>query len=350
MSSTLSISVCIPAYNRSAVLGELLDSIFFQDYEFFDVVICEDMSPEREEIRAIVFRYQAKYPGRIEYVENPNNLGYDQNLRQLLSTARGDYTLFMGNDDLMSPGAIAHVADVLARHSDAAVYLRSYAAFEGEPENVVQVFRYFEHETYFPPGARSIATVYRRSVVIPGMTFHRETALKYTTDKFDGTLLYQLYLVAEILIEKGAVFSPECIVLYRNGGIPDFGNSEAERGVFQPNIRTPESSLRFIEGMLTIIRYIEEEHGVAVARPVIRDMANYSYPLLSIQADKPLKIFLSYGWELSKLGFFRYPIYWFYFIGLLLLGVSRTDSLIVWMKRRLGRTPVLGKVYQGEGP
>lgn len=341
------ISVCIPAYNRAALLPDLLDSIFAQEYRNFDLVIAEDGSPERDSIRAVANAYAASYPGLLTYIENPINLGYDGNLRHLLQLAHGEYVLFMGNDDLMCPGALAKVAAAIERHPAIGIVLRSYAAFEGAPDNVVQTFRYFDRELFFPAGVATIATVYRRSVVIPGMVVHRKSALKYATARFDGTLLYQLYLVAEILAEKNAVFLPDVIVLYRNGGIPDFGSSAAEQGKFTPKVQLPASSLHFVMGMLKIAQYVGQQRGLPIYYPILHDIANYSYPLLSIQARQPLLVFLGYGWSLARMGLGRYPLFWAYWLAILLLGAGRVDGLIRWVKRRLGRTPVLGKVYQG---
>ncbi len=343
------ISVCIPAYNRASLLLPLLDSIFSQEYDDFEVVIAEDGSPERLAIRDVVAGYITRYPDRLTYIENPKNLGYDGNIRNLFEIAHGEYVFFMGNDDLMCPGALAKVAEAVTRHSDVGVVLRSYAAFDGVPDNIVQTFRYFDQELFFPAGAVTVSTIYRRSVVIPGMVIHREDALKFATDRFDGTLLYQLYLVAEILVEKNAVYLPDVTVLYRNGGTPDFGNSAAEQGKFEPRVQTPASSLLFIQGMLDIARYVEQHRSVEIYKPILRDIANYSYPLLSIQGRQPLKVFIGYGWALAKMGFGRSPLFWGYFIAILVLGAKRVDSLIAWIKRRLGRTPILGKVYQGQG-
>jgi glycosyltransferase involved in cell wall biosynthesis len=341
------ISVCIPAYNRAVLLPALLRSIFAQQFQDFEVVIAEDESPERMAIRNVSRDYAAKYPRRLTYVENPSNLGYDGNLRRLFELARGEYVLFMGNDDIMCTGALTKVADALNRHQDIGVLLRSYAAFDGTPDNVLQTCLYFDRELFFPAGAASIATIYRRSVVIPGMVIHRGSALRHATDRFDGTLLYQLYLVAEILAEKNAVFLPDVIVLYRNGGTPDFGNSAAEQGKFEPKSQTPASSLHFIKGMLDIARYVEQDRGLRIYRPILRDIANYSYPLLAIQARQRLPVLLRYGWGLARMGFGRYPLFWCYWLAILFLGVRRMDALIGWIKRRLGRTPILGKVYQG---
>jgi abequosyltransferase len=341
------ISVCIPAYNRSAVLPALLESILTQDFDEFEVVINEDGSPERQLIREVVARYAAQYPDRIRCFENESNLGYDANLRSLIERARGEYCLFMGNDDLMCPGALKIISDTISRHPKVGVFLRSFAAFDGTPDNIVQTFKYFEREIFFPAGAGTISTFYKRSVVIPGVTLHREAALQFATNRFDGTLLYQIYLVANILVEWNGVFSPEIVTWYRNGGIPDFGNSAAEKGKFVPRTRTIESSISFMRGMLDIAQYVEVERHVKIYRPILRDLSNYSYPILSVQADKPVGEFFRYYVSLIRLGFGRQLLFHGYFFATLLLGTQRMESMIAWIKSKFGHTPVIGSVYMG---
>lgn len=342
------ITVCVPAYNRPEVLPALLESILCQDYNRFEIVISEDASPARAEIHAIVTRYAERYSGIIRYHENEKNLGYDGNLRQLVSLARGEYCLFMGNDDLLAPGALAAVAGAAERHPDVGVVLRSYATFEDTPDNLVQVFRYFDRELFFPAGPETIVTMFRRSVVISGLVVHRETAQRYATDRFDGSLLYQLYLVGNILADMNGVSLPDILALYRLGGVPDFGNSASEKGRFVPKQQTPESSLVFMRGMLDIARDIESKRGLLVFKGIFRDIGNYSYPILSIQARQPLGVFLKYCYGLARLGFWKNSMFYVYALALLVLGARGSDWIIGFIKRKLGRTPVLGRVYQGK--
>lgn len=344
----IKISVCIPAYNRPEVLADLLDSILSQSYSNFEIVICEDKSPKRVEISEVVARYAIKYPNVIHYFENQVNLGYDGNIRNLIARSSGDYCLFMGNDDLMCDDALGVVAKAVTRHKDVGVVLRTYASFDGSPENINQIFRYFQSETFFPAGLDTISTFYRRSVVISGMVVKREKALKYSTQKFDGTLLYQLYLVANILTESNGVFVPEILALYRNGGIPDFGNSEKEKKLFTPKVQTPESSLHFMHGMLEIARSTEIMRNIKIYKPIFRDIGNYSYPILSIQAKQSKLVFLKYSFELACMGFWKNKFFYLYFFSLLFLGSNRVDSVIQCLKRRIGYTPVIGSVYRGE--
>jgi abequosyltransferase len=336
------ITVCIPCYNRAAVLPALLESVLGQSFADYDVLIREDGSPERAAIAAVVHDYRQRHPGRITYIENDTNLGYDGNIRALVDAARGEYCLFMGNDDLMCEGALATVADILARHPGTGVVVRSYAAFDGTPDTLDQTFRYFPEERVFAPGANAVAVAFRRSVVIPGMVVRREDAQAVATDRFDGVLLYQLWLVGRIAAHRAVVFTPEILALYRNGGIPDFGNAEAERGKFVPAQHTPESSLHFMRGMVEIARAIEAAEGLPVTRPILADIAAYSYPILAIQAHRPLRVFLSYSTGLARLGLARSPLFFVYLAALLVLGSRRSSGLIRWVKTRLGHTPAMG--------
>ena len=136
-------SVCIPAYNRAHFLRELLDSIFAQDFEDFEVVICEDCSPQRQQIAAIAHEYRSRYPERLRYFENEANLGYDGNIRNLVEKASGQFCFFMGNDDLMCPGALRNVAGLIQRFPKVGVVLKSYGIFYETPQKVTQEIRWF---------------------------------------------------------------------------------------------------------------------------------------------------------------------------------------------------------------
>lgn len=342
------ISVCIPAYNRSSVLPELLDSILNQDFKEYEVLICEDDSRERPEIQEIIKRYSKLYPGYIRYIENDKNLGYDRNMRKLVANAHGDYCMFMGNDDLMCCGALKKVASTIDKYESVGVIVRSYASFDETPDKINQVFRYFPEERVFPAGSDSISTVFRRSVVIPGMVIHREAAQRLETSKFDGTLLYQVYLIANILVEMKAVFLPDILVYYRNGGIPEFGNAEVEKGKFVPANRTPASSLQFMKGMLHVAASVERERGVTVYRRIVADISNYSYPILAIQSRQPVLVFFRYWFGLAKMGFGRYPLFHCYFLALLIFGERRMNSLIASIKSYFGHTPAIGSIFKGE--
>jgi abequosyltransferase len=340
-------SICIPAYNRVGVLPELLDSILAQDFTDYEIVICEDRSPERDQIRAVVETYQQD-TGQIRYLENADNFGFDGNIRELVLRASGEFVVFMGNDDLMCEGALRRIAQAVETHPNVGVVLRSYAAFSGTSDNIVRTARYFEDERFFHAGVDTAVTFFRRCVVIPGVAMHRASAEALATEQFDGTTLYQIYLVANILLQRNGVAIPEILTLYRDGGVPEFGNSAAERGRFVPNKHTVDASLNFMSGMLDIAAHVERSRGVPFRNAAVRDIANYSYPIIAMHVDKGPRQFLRYVIKLARMGFWRSPLFFVYCALLILLGQKRVDRLIEFVKVKLGHTPVLGRLYTGE--
>ena len=337
-------SVCIPAYNRARCLPELLDSIVTQSFEDFEIVVCEDLSPEREQIAAIVRAYQSRYPGLLRYFHNEQNLGYDANIRNLVQKASAEFCFFMGNDDIMCEGALENVAGVIRRHPDVGVVLRGYGIFSESPNKVNQEIRWFKEEKEFSPGFRAIRFAFRRSGVIAGYVVHRDSANDAATDKFDGTLYYQMHLTANVLVDRTAVCTPKILVLCRNG-TPEFGSAAKEKGKYTPGQYTPQARLNMIEGALSIIRNLKETQRIDVVEDVIHDYANYFYPYIKDQLHLPLRDYLALYRGYGRMGFARYPLFHIYFLLGYALGEERFDALTTAIRKRLGRSPRLGTIY-----
>jgi len=337
-------SVCIPAYNRAHRLPALLDSILTQSFRDFEVVICEDMSREREQIAVLVCERQSRYPGVIRYFENEVNLGYDANIRNLVEKASGEFCFFMGNDDIMCEGAMENVAEVIRCHSNVGVVLKSYAWFDEVPAKVNQEIRWFNEEKEFAAGIPAIRFAFRRSGVISGYIVHRDTANEAATSKFDGTLYYQMHLTANVLISKIAVCTPKVLVLCRNSEPPDFGNSAKEKGKYTPGSYTPQARLNMISGAMSIVRYLRDARGIDVVEEVIHDYANYFYPYIRDQLHLPIREYWKLYRGFGKMGFSKYTMFHLYFLIAYLLGEQQFDRLTKIMRTILGRSPHFGAV------
>jgi abequosyltransferase len=338
-------SVCIPAYNRALHLNELLDSIFVQDFDDFEVVICEDLSRERGQIAGIVREYERRLPGVLRYFENETNLGYDANIRNLVQRASGQFCFFMGNDDLMCPGALEHAASVVRNHPNVGVILKSYGWFDKTPEKVNQVIRWSTEEKEYPAGMPAIRFAFRRSGVLAGYIVHRDSANQAATDKFDGTLYYQMHLTASVLVDKAAVCTPKVLVLCRGSEAPEFGNSEKEKGKFVPGRYTSQARLSMVGGALSIAKNLKQTKGIDVVEDVIHDFANYFYPYIRDQLTLPLRDYYALYRAYGRMGFARYPLYHLYFVLGYLLGERRFDSLTALIRARLGRSPQFGNLH-----
>ncbi len=337
-------SICIPAFNRPQELSELLESIASEPPGDWEIVVSEDSSLKGEEIAEVVQRFaQAHDDLNIRFLKTPENLGYDGNMRFLVDHAAGRYCVFMGDDDLWCAGALQHLAKVTEANPEVGVILRAWQTVSKSTGEVLDVHRYFPGDRVFKPGPETVAAFFRRSIFISGLAVRTDAAQEIRTSEFDGTLLYQLHLVGNILMTMPGYYLSQMTAIRRAGGPHYFGSSASERERFAPRQLTPEHSLNFVRGLFAITASLESAHGSSVGRLIRSDIAHYSYPLLAIQARTSSRSsFQSYAAALCQLGLGKYLSFRIYRAALSLAGFRACDTLIDTCKRILGSTPVMG--------
>ncbi len=334
------LSICIPSYNRPSELHNLLASIDCDPAEV-EVVICEDLAPKRDEVRAVVKAFAQRSAYSIHYHENQVNLGFDGNLRRLVEIAHGEYIMFMGDDDLFVPGALNRFIAFLRQHRDKPYVLRSYLTVHTEGRT--EYFRYLPESRALPAGEATTAWLFKRSVTICGFTIKRENALAAATCDLDGTLLYQVYLMAQVCLKHESVYCgipiAHAVQTFRKDK-PMFGNSEAEKSRFTPGTVTPDNSINFTKAYFEVTDYLDKQHGTCLTERVRVDLSKYSYPFLSIQRKRGIASFLRYAKRLvTEVGFGCSPYFHLYKWALVFLGERMCDRPIGIIKRTLRYTP-----------
>lgn len=338
------LSLIVPSYNRPQHLAALLDSVLAQDFTDWECVVVEDCAPRRQEVTAVIEPYVALSGGRIRYHLNERNLGYDGSFRQLVALARGEFVFVMGDDDEVYPGAFRVVADAVRRHPNLGVIRGTQCRFRHTPGDMPgEIRRYYATETVFAPGAEALAATFRRLVAMSGLVMHRDTAHRHATARWDGTVFYQHWVAAQILVERESVFLPEVLAYMREGGTPQFGTAEAERGVYTPGVQPPDTDLRMISAQLEIAKAIEAERGIPIVAAFQRDLANHIYPSIRHQAHERWPVFYRYYRDLGKLGFDRNLLFHFWFWVTAVFGAPRVDAVIRFVRQRLGYTPALSR-------
>jgi len=89
------ISICIPAYKRTAYLKRLLDSIAIQTFKDFEVIVSDD-SPDNS-VQVVCDQYQSKF--KFLYYKNEVALGTPANWNLGISKATGEWIKLMHDDD-----------------------------------------------------------------------------------------------------------------------------------------------------------------------------------------------------------------------------------------------------------
>ena len=334
------LSICIPSYNRPLQLGELLSSIDCNPSDI-EIVICEDLAPKRLEVRAVVntFAQVSAFPTR--YHENTINRGFDGNLRRLIECAGGEYIMFMGDDDLFVAGALTLFIEFLKKNCDKPYVLRAYLT--KHPDGRTEYFRYLPKTTLLTHSEAKVAWLFKRSVTICGFTISRTEALKYSTTDLDGTLLYQVYLMAQVCLRNDSVYCDIPVVnavqTFRKDK-PMFGSSEAEKSRFTPGTVSHDNSINFTKAYFEVTAYFDKQHGTDLTKLVRVDLSKYSYPFLSIQRKRGIPSFLRYAKRLeAEVGFGCTAYYHVYKWALVIFGEQVCDRLIARVKRSVGHTP-----------
>lgn len=93
------VSIGLPVYNGSSTVSRAIESILSQSYRNFELVISDNASTDGTE--AICAEY-AKQDERIRYQRHPKGIGAVNNFRWVLSHSRGDYFIWVADDDWRS--------------------------------------------------------------------------------------------------------------------------------------------------------------------------------------------------------------------------------------------------------
>ncbi|MCI8333333.1 MAG: glycosyltransferase family 2 protein [Lachnospiraceae bacterium] len=333
------LSICIPAYNRVFELRRLLDSVDANNPSDIEIVLREDHSPKREEIRKTVIAYEKNSNYKIRYIENDENFGYDKNIRSLGESATGKWVMFMGDDDIFVPGSLDKFLLFLRDYQQLGYVLRRYQA---ENKNgVIEEYRYSNKNEFFNPGEKAVVEFFRRSLFISGFTYRKDCFQDYKCNDFDGTLLFQLYIQATICLHYQSAYCDIPITKSIEGGVPFFGQAESEKNLYESGANTFNNSINFLKQVRIVTEIFDKKNSTQITQSIMKSYARYSYGYLFEHREEGIKVFRAYAKEIKKIGLGDSTYFYIYYYGLLILGKKRCQCLIRNMKRIIGHTPRL---------
>lgn len=89
------ISICIPAYHRPDLLTKLLDSISFQSFRDFEIIIADNST--NDSVAVVAKKFQPVLP--LQYIKNVPTITATQNTNKLITLARAPWVKLMHDDD-----------------------------------------------------------------------------------------------------------------------------------------------------------------------------------------------------------------------------------------------------------
>jgi glycosyltransferase involved in cell wall biosynthesis len=115
--NTALVSIGVPTFNRADLLPRTLESALAQTWPNLEIFVCDNASTDGTE--ALCRRYAAADP-RIRYLRHARNGGGTFNFRHALEQARGEFFMWLADDDWIEPDYVRACMDALA---DSAVVL-----------------------------------------------------------------------------------------------------------------------------------------------------------------------------------------------------------------------------------
>lgn len=335
------ISICIPTYNRPVELKRMLESIDTIKYDDVDIVISENCSPKQKETREVVEEYRKTSKFDIHYFENEENIGYDRNIRAIMQRSQAKFSLLFSDDDVFMPGAMDDFVEFVRNHQECGYILRSYKFLDSKGNE--QDCRYYATDKEFPAGIDSYIELFDKGVFLSGFTIRTEYAREYVTDRLDGSLLYQIYLAAEVIRRYPSAYSRILISKQIPNQVHFFGDSKEEKSMYKTGLNGVQDRLNFASWYMKIADFIEEKYQDGSAKRMKHYMSKYSFSIMGCGRRKyfDFKTFNDYCKELKKIGYGSSVYFYVYYFGLLVFGNKGCWAIIRFLKKVIGHRPSL---------
>ena len=205
------LTIAIPVYNGSSTLKNTLDSLVYQNANI-DILISDNASTDATS--KIAQAYESKYDN-VYYSRNIENLGYDRNFEMCFQKSISDYVWLLGDDDIIRPGAIQRVLDILERHSNLGFIYVNYAIVNRQTNEVTKErdLKIYE-DLYVPRGERCFDLLGEYPNFISTLIFKRDVWNTINKKKYFGSLYihyavfldvtwtYDSYILSDPLVEN----------------------------------------------------------------------------------------------------------------------------------------------------
>ncbi len=313
MSPKPSLSICIPSYNRVSELFRCLKSIDATNKESIEIVICEDCSPRREEITEIVEEFKSNTEYAVVYESNATNLGFDRNLNKLINVAKGEYLLFITDDDMFTGKAIDEVIDHLKRN-DCAV---AFTPYVDKKTGVIE--RKFYGSLALEKGINGVKRYLFNSILLSGLIFKKDKMPDYSADKFKDLIYSQVYLFSTLLLNYDGCYIDVPLVYCVGDGENAFGlNESSESNELLADRQSPLSNLEYHKSLIKLIRMFDVDNDVCLLEGFSKEYSIRSFTGMYIARKKGINELKAYWATMRLLNIkicaIAHVYYWFLFL------------------------------------
>jgi len=211
------LSICMATFNRGKFIAETLDSILGQMVPSVELVVVDGASPDNTP--EVMAQYLLLYP-EIRYYREQINSGVDADYDKAVGYAKGEYCWLMTDDDLLRPGAVAHVLESIESAPELIVV-------NSEVRNVDFSKLYVERLLSFPmdreyeanTGENFFTEVASYLSFIGGVVIKRQSWLTRDRVRYYGTLFIHVGVIFQHppIENVNVIAEPLITIRYGNG-------------------------------------------------------------------------------------------------------------------------------------
>lgn len=316
------LSICITSYNRPKELERCLKSIDTKYKNDIEIIVSEDASPKREEIKSVAKEFEKNTEYSFYCNFNEINLGYDNNLAKLISLSNSKYTLFVSDDDAFNPKCLDTIIELL-KEKDIPLLYTAYSSKDSKATN-----RRYVGDFKIDSGERSVRKYMYDSILFSGLIFKNDIVKKISAKKFVNLNYFQVYLFMYTIYYYGGYYKSieliDCIEDGENG----YGTTElSKKDPLLADRSSVFSNLQFNKGLIKVIKMFDKTAATNIFPYFEKEYSLRSYRGLS-RARSMGRTTLKKYWEfMHNIGVkVKFPAN-IYYILLLILGNKVCDLL-----------------------
>jgi hypothetical protein len=211
------VSIGVPVYNGDKYLCLALDSLLAQDYENFELIICDNAS---EDASAEIGAQYARQDSRVRFYRNETNIGAARNFNRVFQLSSGKYFMWAAHDDLWEPSYVTKCVKYL-EHDDNLVLCSSDIRFIDENGGEIDLgelrrilVEYNRLDTYSMPLRQRVSELTRVLNWYALYGVIRSDALRQT-HLFRSAYGGDVMLLMELLYCGQTLILPERLFFYR---------------------------------------------------------------------------------------------------------------------------------------
>lgn len=202
------ISVVTITYNRADLLKECIESVLSQSFADFEYIVCDNASPDHTS--AVLNRFADDK--RLRTFRHDRNVGGRENLFFATQQAKGDYVIFLTDDDRLEPEALQKTVAVIQKYPEVAYIFSHLPTISFKTGKQVSNVRYHQQDTLIEPGLEAVFKNAKSGWALSRLTYKRSALDWSAWNQYRDSAYPTIILAGKILLNQPAFYIADNLV------------------------------------------------------------------------------------------------------------------------------------------